>query len=363
MKKSIVVLYGGKSGEHEVSLQSAASVVRNLDRERYSIQLIGITGDGRWFLQPQELSNRAAADIPNALPISEEKSKRVYVIPEGGLACAEGSIAAECVFPVLHGPFGEDGTVQGLLEVANIPYVGAGVLGSALGMDKDACKRIWQHAGLPVVAFDVLYRHDYLENRDAAVEALLETRSFPLFVKPARVGSSVGISKVTDGASLHEALESAFRFDTKLLVEPAIVGRELECSVVGNHNPRAFTLGEVVPTHEFYTYEAKYLDPDGAGLEIPARIEERLAEEMKRIAVQAYRAAGVEGLARVDFFVNGEGAPLLNEINTIPGFTRISMFPMLCAEDGLEYGALLQQLIELALERHSEQASLSWSYQ
>jgi D-alanine-D-alanine ligase len=363
MKQRIVILYGGKSGEHEVSLQSAASVLKNLDRNRYDVALVGITADGRWYVQPERLSAAPPYEIPHALPITESDSKRVHAIPEGGLSCPEVPIPADCVFPVLHGPFGEDGTVQGLLEVAGIPYVGAGVLGSALGMDKEACKRAWREAGLPVVDFLLLHRHAYEADPEAERDRVLRDVSLPLFVKPSRVGSSVGISRVKEPDALTGALQEAFTFDTKVLVERAVSGRELECSVVGNHSPRAFPLGEIIPRHEFYTYEAKYIDPDGAGLQVPAQIEEPLAREIQDYAVRAYRAADVQGMARVDFFLDNRGKPLLNEINTIPGFTRISMFPMLCSEGDLPYSQLLDTLISGALERHRERSALRNSYQ
>lgn len=362
MKQRIVILYGGKSGEHEVSLQSAASVLKNLDRAKYSVRLIGITGDGRWYLQPDELGERSPTEVPDSLPIDETESRRVYAIPEGGLACPAGELPVECVIPVLHGPFGEDGTVQGLLDVAGVPYVGAGVLGSALGMDKELCKRIWIQAGLPVVRFTVIHRHRYRMQPEAEQQRALRSFELPLFVKPARVGSSVGITRVSEHSELSHAVEEAFAFDTKLLVEPAVSGQEIECSVLGNKEPRAFTLGEVIPNYDFYSYEAKYVDPDGAALEIPARLDEELGQRIKEIAVAAYRAADVEGLARVDFFVDATGEPLLNEINTIPGFTRISMFPMLCAEDGLPYAELLDTMIALAIERYEERAGLKSSY-
>ena len=372
MKQKIAVLFGGKSGEHEVSLQSAASIVKNLDRSRYEILLIGIAQNGRWYLQDPP---PPAEEVPDALSIREDGHRRVAVLPEGGLLCAGEALGIDIVFPVLHGPFGEDGTVQGLLEVANLPYVGAGVLGSALGMDKEMAKVLWKAHGLSVVPFVRIDKRDFGSEEavgevtvagTSAFENLREqcSRSFgyPLFVKPARVGSSVGISKVEDAEALARALEEALSFDTKALVEPAVTGQEVECSVRGNHHPVASTPGEIIPHGGFYDYEAKYVDPDGAELVIPARLDRSTTTAVQQRARQAYEALGLEGMARVDFFIQEDGTILLNELNTIPGFTRISMFPVLFAEDGLEYPMLLDELIELARARHSERSALRTSY-
>jgi D-alanine-D-alanine ligase len=376
MKQKIAVLFGGKSGEHEVSLQSAASIVKNLDPSRYEIVLIGIAQNGRWYLQDPPPT---AEEVPNALSIREDEHRRVAALPEGGLLCGGEELDIDVVFPVLHGPFGEDGTVQGLLDVADLPYVGAGVLGSALGMDKEMAKVLWKAHGLSVVPFIRIDKRDFASEEavgaavgevtvagTSAFEHLREQCSssfgYPLFVKPARVGSSVGISKVEDAEALARALEEALSFDTKALVEPAVTGQEVECSVRGNHHPVASTPGEIIPHGGFYDYEAKYVDPDGAELVIPARLDRSITTAVQERARQAYEALGLAGMARVDFFIQEDGTILLNELNTIPGFTRISMFPVLFAEDGVEYATLLDELIELARARHSERSALRTSY-
>ena len=270
------------------------------------------------------------------------------------------------VFPVLHGSFGEDGTIQGLLETAGIPYVGAGVLGSSLSMDKEKTKQIWKESGLPVVPYVLSRKEDFLKKSEELKRIIRETEKlgFPVFVKPCSVGSSVGITKVKARDGLKKALEAAFKFDTKVLIEQGIDAREIECSVLGNRTPQAFTPGEIVSSHEFYDYEAKYLDPRGAELLIPARLDGRKQEEIKSLAVKAYEAAAVEGMARVDFFVDRESGKIyLNEINTIPGFTNISMFPRMCEHDGLKYPELLESLIRLGLERHSLRQGITYRYQ
>jgi D-alanine-D-alanine ligase len=351
---AVCLLFGGRSGEHEVSLRSAASVSRNLDPERYRQVLIGIDKAGAWHLQARGSFRRESYGerleiVPSRRPVS--------VLPGRGLAAGSRRIAADVVFPVLHGTFGEDGTVQGLLEVAGLPYVGAGVLSSSLSMDKDKTKEVWRQAGLPVV--------DSLTLRDASpasVEAVRARFPLPVFVKPSAAGSSVGIAKVSDPAKLAPALADALRYDTKALVEPAVDGREIECSVLGNEEPVAFPPGEIISRHEFYSYEAKYLDPQGAELKLPAELPQAVQAEVMRLAVAAYRAVESSGMARVDFFVEKSGGRIwINEINTLPGFTNISMYPKMCEAGGLAYPRLLDRLLELALERHRRRAGLLFS--
>jgi D-alanine-D-alanine ligase len=351
---TVCLLFGGRSGEHEVSLRSAASVSRNLDPARYRQVLIGIDPAGVWHLQARGSFRRESYGerlelVPARRPVS--------VVPGQGLAVGSRRIEADVVFPVLHGTFGEDGTVQGLLEMAGLPYVGAGVLSSSLSMDKDKTKEVWRRAGLPVV--------DSLTLRDASpagVQAVLAAFPLPVFVKPSAAGSSVGIRKVSAPAELASALGEALRYDSKALVEPAIDAREIECSVLGNEEPRAFPPGEVIPRHEFYSYEAKYLDPQGAELRLPAELPEATRAEVMRLAVAAFRAVECSGLARVDFFVEKSGGRIwINEINTLPGFTNISMYPKMCEVGGLPYPRLLDRLFELALERHRRRAGLLFS--
>ena len=311
MPLRVAVLYGGRSGEHEISLRSAKSIIAGLDRAKYEVQRIFITPEGRW--QPHPIS------------------------PEPG-----GNPGIDVVFPVLHGTFGEDGTIQGLLELAGLPYVGAGVLASAVAMDKEVTKRLLIHAGLPVAEYITITRgqhHDF-------------KLPFPLFVKPANLGSSVGISKVKTCAELPAALELAGQYDRKILVERGITGREFECSVLGSDQPLAAVPCEVIPSREFYDYEDKYL-LDAAKLIVPAPLTPEQTVEMQRLAVEAYRAVECEGMARVDFLMEtATGKFYVNEINTIPGFTSISMYPKMWEAAGVPFTELLDRLIELALERH-----------
>ncbi|MCX7656977.1 MAG: D-alanine--D-alanine ligase [Treponemataceae bacterium] len=369
-KKRIAVLYGGKSGEHEVSLVSAASVVRYLNQERYEIFLIGITHTGEWYLQDPRHINEVYHGRTK-LPIEERPEYRVHVIPGGKkespfFTVLTGPLSIDVVFPVLHGTFGEDGTLQGLLELVDIPYVGAGVLGSAIGMDKGTAKILWMHAGLPVVPFIQLRLSEWQskEQRERSIEKAERDFQYPLFVKPSRGGSSVGTTKVFNRPALEKAIEAAFLWDDKVLIEPCVNAREIECSVTGNDNPAAYTPGEIVPSHEFYDYEAKYLDPEGARLLIPAELEETELKTIRELAIKAYQTAELSGLARVDFFVSRDtGHIFLNEVNTLPGFTSISMFPRMCEASGLPYEELLDTLIALAEERYERQSKRSYTYQ
>jgi len=359
----VAILYGGKSGEHEVSLRSAASIIRHLDKKHH-VQLIGITKSGAWHLQPDSvlatcLEGEEALELRSNAP-------SVLVVPGTGLRVygARGSadLPLDVVFPVLHGTFGEDGTIQGLLECANVAYVGADVLGSAVGMDKEISKALWHEAGLPVVP-SVTAHHADTENIDELASRVEKQFGWPVFVKPARCGSSVGASKANNRSELKATLIKALAFDTKVLVEPFISAREIECSVLGNDSPRAFPPGELIPSHEFYDYEAKYIDPDGARIVIPAPIHEETATRIKDIALTAYATAGLSGMARVDFFIDKkDGTVYLNEANTIPGFTSISMYPMMCEAGGLSYAALLDELLDLAVEQKKSRATLKYDH-
>jgi D-alanine-D-alanine ligase len=346
------ILFGGRSGEHEVSLNSAASVIAALDPARYEVVPIGITKDGRWLAgssaqkllpdvlrEGQRVMLGADPNIGALVPLDENRSPALHV---------------DVVFPVLHGTYGEDGTVQGLLELADLPYVGSGVIGSAVGMDKDMQKRLFLQAKLPVADFLAVTRARW-EREPLAVRREIEKKfRYPVFVKPATLGSSVGMTKAHDRAELDEALNLAAEFAQKLIVERTIRGREIELSVLGNEQARASIPGEIVPHREFYDYEAKYLE-EGTRLIIPAKLSKSQVKRFQDLAVRAFHAVEALGLARVDFFLErGTNRIYLNEINTIPGFTSISMYPKLWEASGLSYRALLDELIELALAQHHE---------
>src|SRR5712692_6959978 len=355
----IGVLFGGRSGEHEVSLASAASVIRGLDPEKYEAVPIGIAKDGRWLV---------GAGAQRLLPEVLKTGQRV-VLPadpnEAALLPLDQSRAealrVDVVFPVLHGTFGEDGTVQGLLDLAGLPYVGAGVLASSVGMDKDVQKRLFEQAGLPVADFLAVPRAAWEKSRAKVLRAIERKFRFPLYIKPATLGSSVGMTKVHGRAELPAALDLAAEFAQKIIVERAILGRELEVSVLGNEDPQASVPGEVIPHREFYDYAAKYLE-EGTQLIIPARLTRAQARRFQDYAVRAFRAIECTGMARVDFFLERRtGRAFVNEINTIPGFTSISMYPKLWEASGISFQELVDRLIELALQQHREKARTKYS--
>ena len=354
---NICILYGGKSGEHEVSLKSAASVVKNLDPSRYRVTAIGIDKAGRWHRQEIIVSTLvpgqgdALSIVPSGQPVS--------IVPSDGIYEGSRRLEVDCVFPVLHGNFGEDGTIQGLLELAGLPYVGAGVLGSAASMDKETAKRLWRDAGLPIVDFEVIHKTSTAEARNAAGTRL----GWPLFVKPCSAGSSLGASRVDDARDLDAAVGHALQFDTRVLLERYVDAREIECAVIGNAEPHAYVPGEIIPgnSHGFYDYDAKYTDPDGAKLVAEASLNTATRERIMRTAEAAYAVVRCEGMARVDFFLErATGALFLNEINTIPGFTNISMFPRMCEASGLTYPKILDTLIALALQRNEVRKGLRY---
>jgi len=358
------VVFGGRSAEHEVSVASARNVLEAMDRDRYEPVLIGIDREGRWLLEDaSRLLLADAGTLPALSPQGAAAAHEVALVPRGrsnalvDLEARSDLGTLDVVFPVLHGPYGEDGSVQGLCRLAGIPCVGAGVLGSAVGMDKDVMKRLLRDAGIPTARFLAVSRAGPAPSFSDAVGAL----GVPLFVKPANLGSSVGVSKVGTEDAFAEALRLAFRYDTKALVEECIEGRELECSVLGNDDPVASVPGEVLPSHEFYDYEAKYLDEHGAALEIPARLAAAAAEAVRALAVRAFRVLCCSGMARVDLFLRPDGELLVNEINTIPGFTRISMYPKLWEASGVTYRELVDRLIRLAIERHETERGLATS--
>lgn len=347
------IIFGGRSGEHEVSLASAASVIQAMDRSRFESVPIGIAKDGRWLVGGDPLRALAqAAGITLALPEGFESDGALEKVEAPGGLPAGLSAQLEVVFPLIHGPFGEDGTLQGLLELADLPYVGAGVLASALGMDKAAMKLLFRAHGLPVVEHLVLFRKRWEADPHGTEAQIAREIGFPCFVKPSNLGSSVGINRVKDARELGPALALAARYDRKLLVERAASGREIEVAVLGNDEPKASLPGEVLPGKEWYDYEAKYT-PGLVKFLIPASLPEGLTEEFQRLAVAAFRAIDAAGMARVDFFLEGERT-LVNEINTIPGFTATSAYPRLWEASGLPYPALIHRLVQLALERHQE---------
>lgn len=371
---NIAILFGGKSGEHEVSLISASSVVRNIDSKKFKIVPIGISKNGVWFLQSDEELERVRSDEKNSFDIIEDEKNLVSVIPGRGKNsfCVGGKpLEIDAVFPCVHGTNCEDGILQGLLEAANIPYVGCSVAASALTMDKERTKQVWQNAGLPVVPYVCVRRADL--NDGAAFKKIIDGAilqfGFPLFVKPCNAGSSVGATKATNAQELSAALDNAFLWDNKVLVEKSIDAREIECSVTGNATIQnkegqcgkvaAYIPGEILPNHDFYDYDAKYTDPDGAVLKIPAMLENAQIEKVRALAQEAYKILDCSGLSRVDFFIDkNSGELFLNEINTIPGFTSISMFSKMCEAGGLNYGQLITLLIEEALEVFEQKKTL-----
>ena len=359
-RRRVVVLFGGRSAEHEISCISARSVMDALDGDRHEVIPVGITREGRWHVLP---GPPALPSETGRLPeVTDDVGARADLVEGLGrsreLVVADGSrTEIDVVFPVLHGPYGEDGATQGLLELAGVPFVGAGVLGSAIGMDKAVQKVLFRDAGLPVVTWDAVREPQWREDPEG-VTARVHALGWPVFVKPATLGSSVGISKVRDDDELGPAMEEAFRYARKVVVEQGIEGsREIECAVLGNDDPVASVAGEIAPRgHEFYDYEAKYLDDDGADLLIPASLEPAQLSTIQRMAVTAFRVAECAGMARVDFFLRGDDL-WLNEINTIPGFTSISMYPKLWEASGLAYPDLVERLLDLAVERHAAERS------
>jgi D-alanine-D-alanine ligase len=383
-KLRVGILFGGRSGEHEVSLLSAASILQAIDRNKFDVVPIGINKAGHWLTsgaaqgllegagtdaaKPAELRAGDPAATPGARVLAEGQPALMAPEPAalGGQSCLGGQ-SLDVVFPVLHGTFGEDGTIQGLFELAGIAYVGSGVLGSAAGMDKDVMKRLFAQAKLPMVKHVTLLRAEWERAPRKAIAQVEAALKYPVFVKPANLGSSVGISKAHDRKELRPALALAAKYDRKLIVEQGVGGKktkalEFEVAVLGNDDPQASVVGEIIPCKEFYDYEAKYLS-EGSSAVIPARLNKTVTKQLQEIAVAAFRACDLAGLARVDFLMEPEGKRriFLNEVNTMPGFTSISMFPKLWEATGLSYKELITQLIELALERHAEKTRTTYS--
>jgi D-alanine-D-alanine ligase len=383
-KLRVGVIYGGRSGEHEVSVASAASIMKHLDRSRYEPVPIRIEKDGRWTLADRAPTVVKAADVieharlqaarparpgreahivahPGDETVLTIERRDAASVPEGASAVVTG-LGLDVIFPVLHGPFGEDGTVQGLLELANVPYVGAGVLGSAVGMDKAVAKRLFAAHGLPIAPYVVISRREWERDAPRVTAQVGRELGYPVFVKPANLGSSVGISKARNDHELADAVRMAADFDRKIVIEAAVPNaREIECAVLGNDEPEASVAGEIVPSREFYDYEAKYLD-EGSKLLIPAPITEAQMAEVRRLSIAAFRALDGAGMSRVDFLMDGaSGVLYLNEVNTIPGFTTISMYPKLWEASGVAYADLVDRLVSLAIERHAEKQQLRTS--
>src|SRR6266540_291622 len=394
MKKLRVgILFGGRSGEHEISLLSAASVFKAIDKDKCAVVPIGITKEGRWVTSgdaekllsgqrlheerhlragdPEATAQAAVLQNGEAIVVPPEphtpgSSMRPFQTDAMTRRASDRAINVDVIFPVLHGTFGEDGTIQGLLELADIAYVGAGVLGSAAGMDKDIMKSLFRAAGLPIVKHVTVLRSQW-EREPKKVQKLVESKlKYPVFVKPANLGSSVGISKAHDRKELGPAIEEAAKFDRKIVIEEGVGGkknkaREIECSVLGNDDPKASIAGEIVPCKEFYDYDAKYLD-EGSALVIPAKVTKTEMKKFQTLAIAAFRAVDCSGLARVDFLMDPKSRKIyLNEINTMPGFTSISMYPKLWAASGMAYPELIHRLIQLGLERHGDKKKNQYS--
>jgi D-alanine-D-alanine ligase len=393
-KIRLAILFGGRSAEHEVSLQSAKSIIDALDKEKYDVVLIGIDKQGRWLLNENTQyllhaddptliklnnSSKDIAVLPGsdkqlipAHAVKEQPSDRgregVVVIGEGGQKNIAGQTDnnglghIDVVFPVLHGTNGEDGSMQGLLQIMDVAYVGANVLGSAVGMDKDVMKRLLREARIPVAKFITLRKSYLADATKWNFKAITQEIGLPFFVKPANLGSSVGVHKVHNEDEFVKAAKDALKYDTKILIEEYIDGREVEVAVLGNEEPIASVPGEIIPKHEFYSYEAKYIDEKGATLKIPADLPEEITKEIQSLAIKTFQTLCVEGMGRVDMFVTKDGKVYVNEINTIPGFTKISMYPKLWEASGLPYSDLIDRLIHLALARHEQNKKLKTTF-
>jgi D-alanine-D-alanine ligase len=360
---NLAVIIGGKSPEHAISLRSGNSVIQALDKNKYDITVIGIDKSGQWYLQDIQHFLLNADDNKNIALVPSETI--VYLDSDGKKTWLRNRKnnkkikKIDTCFPVLHGAYGEDGVIQGLFRSANVPFVGVDLLGSAVGMDKDFAKRLWRDAGIPIAAFEVVD----LSNKSKVKYEMLEKKlGNPMFVKPANAGSSVGVHKVTNKDEFKAALKDGFLYDRKLLVEEAITGIEVECAILGNEHPKASVIGAIVPTEKFYSYDAKYISSTGAKLMIPADIPAEISQKIQNTAIQAFKCVGGEGLSRVDFFLKPDHSIVINEINTLPGFTSISMYPKLWEASGLPYSDLLDELIQLAIQRHKTVSKLKTAW-
>lgn len=368
-KLRVGILFGGRSGEHEVSITSALSVYKALDKNKYDVSLIGIDKEGRWVM-PDQAQLLLEANNPRLIALNKSKDT-VALLPYSAdqqLIPVNSSKNLntknfDVIIPILHGTFGEDGTMQGLLELANIAYVGSGVVGSSVGMDKDMSRRLLAHAGIPVVETVVFRKSEFIANPTKWINKCIGQLGLPFFIKPANSGSSVGVFKIKTKEEAQDKINEALLYDTKVLAEKSVAARELEISILGNDNPRASIVGEIIPTHEFYSYEAKYIDENGAQLKIPADVTAEQAAQITQYALQAFKVLELKGLSRVDFFLDkNDGKIYLNEVNTIPGFTSISMYPKMWEATNLPYSDLLDELIRLARELHTEKNQLKRTF-
>lgn len=363
-KINIGLVFGGKSGEHEVSLLSAKSIYEALDKNKYNVFLIGIDKQGNWLLG-NPANYLINSTNPKLIALNKTSSTNIILVNKNNtnkiIALESGKELAkiDVFFPIIHGTYGEDGCLQGMFEMLNSAYVGAGVIGSALGMDKDVQKRLLNHAEINVAKFMTVKKYNYSQK---ILNEITKKFTFPVFVKPANMGSSVGVSKAHNLNELKKSINNAFRYDTKIIIEEYIKGREIECSVMGNDHPIASIPGEVIPHHEFYSYEAKYIDENGAALVIPANLPKKIIKKIQETAIKTFLTLECYGFARVDFFLTKKGRLYVNEINTLPGFTKISMFPKLFNATGFTYSQILDNLIKLAIEKKKEKDSLKRSY-
>ena len=359
-KIRIAVIFGGRSAEHEVSLQSAKNVIDALDREKYDPVLIGIDREGRWFRNDSSIDLLNTED-PRLISLNSRSDMQIVLTPDG----VDGALVdkqtnsslgkVDVIFPVLHGPYGEDGSIQGLAKLANIPCVGADILGSAVGMDKDVMKRLLRDACIPISPFRSFVDSD---SAISLYEDCVRELGSDLFIKPANLGSSVGITHARTKEEFEKGIMTAFEYDTKVIVEQTIKGREIEVSVLGNSDPVASVPGEIIAQSDFYSYEAKYIDEHGAVLEIPAKLDDKVSRAIRDVAVRAYKVLCLKGMSRVDFFLTQSGEIIVNEVNTIPGFTRISMYPKLWEKTGISYSGLIDTLVSLSLEDFAKQQKL-----
>lgn len=356
-KMRIAVIFGGRSAEHEISLRSAHNVIAAVDRDKYDVVLVGIDRKGAWHI-----GDAALGLISDETPLSLEHVKEPVILAasaESGCLVKPGNPSelehVDVIFPVLHGPYGEDGSVQGLAKLANVACVGCDTLGSSVGMDKDVAKRLLRDAGISVAKHICVRRRDISSDLP---EQVTEALGYPVYVKPANMGSSVGVLKVSQAADLLGAIDKALQYDTKVLIEEEVIGRELECAVLGNDNPKASVVGEVSTDDGFYSYEKKYIDESGAVLDIPAKIDEAVQARIQTLAVETFKTLELRGMSRVDMFLTEAGELVINEVNTIPGFTSISMYPSLWQASGLSYSSLIDNLIQLAIDEHNEKKAL-----
>ena len=357
MKTKLGLLYGGKSAEHQVSLRTALAVIQALDHRKFDIHPIFISEKGEWFKGPQL---DGPVENVEALQFSEANALEGPSVSASLFQTSDGKESFDVIFPLLHGPNGEDGTVQGFLELLNLPYVGNGVLASSAGMDKVIMKNIFDQAGLTQVKYVSFIKSEWTHAQQSAYEKVEKALGYPCFVKPANLGSSVGISKCTNRAELETAFQEAFQFDRKVIIEEGVIAREVEIAVLGNDHPECSVAGEIVPKKEFYDYKAKYEDDDTA-LIIPAEITKEEYSELSEMAIKAFKSLDCSGLVRADFFLTKDGKAFINEVNTMPGFTPVSMFPLLWSQSGIEYPTLIERLVQLAIERHGEKQKIKYT--